>query len=333
MNAMNFLNNDIAPLGLGCWPIGGKMFAEDGQSLGYANADDGESIRAIHAALANGITLFDTAAAYGAGHSERLLAKGLKNNSDALVVTKIGISIDENTKILSFADVTPTSVEHAIDRCLIRLERDSIDLLLLHPNELPIGKADKLFDEMERAQQSGKIKAFGWSTDYEANVKAMTDREGFMAVEHAMNVFMDAPKMQKIVHGNKLHALIRSPLAMGLLSGKYTADSSLSSDDVRASNQGWVQYYIDGKPNPKYIERFNAVRELLQTGGRTPVQGALGWLWAKSPSNIPIPGARTAEQVEQLASALSYGALSAETVKEIAELMGDELDGDGASAR
>lgn len=330
---MNFLNNDIAPLGLGCWPIGGKMFGGDGQSLGYSNADDNESLRAIHAALANGITLFDTAAAYGAGHSERLLAKGLKNRPDALVATKIGFAIDEETKTLTGADVDSKSVEPAIDRCLMRLERESIDLLLLHLNDLSVDQADQLFDEMERVRQSGKIRAFGWSTDYTASVKAMEAREGFMAVEHAMNVFMNAPNMQAVVHNNKLHALIRSPLAMGLLSGKYTVESSLPSDDIRATNQGWAQYYIDGKPNPKYVGRFDAVRELLQTGGRTPVQGALAWLWAKSSNNIPIPGARTANQVEGLAAALSFGALPTEIMDEIAELVGGEFESDGMGDR
>jgi aryl-alcohol dehydrogenase-like predicted oxidoreductase len=330
---MKFLDTDIAPLGLGCWPIGGKMFAEDGQSLGYANADDKESLRAIHAALANGITLFDTAAAYGAGHSEHLLAKGLKNKLDAVVVTKIGFSINEATKVLTGPETDPASVEPAIERCLKRLDRESIDLVLLHLNDLPLDKAGELFDEMEKVRQRGKIKAYGWSTDYVANVEAMHDREGFTAVEHAMNVFMDAPKIQSLVHGSKLHALIRSPLAMGLLSGKYTNDSTLSSNDVRATNQGWAQYYIDGKPNPTYIELFNAVRELLQTGGRTSAQGALSWLWAKSSRNIPIPGARTVKQVEELASALTFGALPTDTMEEIAKLIGREFESDGASDR
>ena len=120
---------------------------------------------------------------------------------------------------------------------------------------------------------------------------------------------------------------------MGLLSGKNTNDSTLSSNDVRATNQGWAQYYIDGKPNPTYIELFNAVRELLQTGGRTSAQGALSWLWAKSSRNIPIPGARTVKQVEELAAALTFGALPTDTMEEIAKLIGREFESDGASDR
>ena len=117
---MNFLDQEINPLGMGCWPIGGPMFSGD-QPLGYSNSDDAESIRTIHAALAGGVTLFDTAAAYGAGHAERLLARALKDRPDALIVTKIGIAIDEETKQLTGDEVEPETVIPAIDRCLARL--------------------------------------------------------------------------------------------------------------------------------------------------------------------------------------------------------------------
>jgi len=296
---MQFLNSNIAPIGLGCWPIGGEMFAADGQSLGYSNSNDKESINAIQAAIANGITLFDTAAAYGAGHSERLLGQALKSHPHAQIVTKIGIAIDESKKMLIGDEVEPKSVMPAIDRCLARLDRES--------------------------------KSYGWSTDFVASAKAMANRPGFVAVEHAMHVLMDAPNMQKLVHESQLYSLIRSPLAMGLLSGKYTTETSIPKDDIRATNQGWLAYYVDGKPNPKYIDRFNAVRELLQTGGRTAVQGALSWLWAKSPNNIPIPGARTVEQIEGLAAAIAHGPLPEQVVSEVADLVGGENESEGES--
>ena len=330
---MKFLDTDIAPLGLGCWPIGGEMYGADGQSLGYSNTDDKESIKAIHAALANGVTLFDTASAYGAGHSERLLAMALANHPEAQIATKIGISIDEDTRTLTGEDVEPRSVIPAIERSLERLGRESIDLLLLHLNALPVEQAVTLFDEMEKARESGKIRSYGWSTDFVVSAEAMANRAGFVAVEHAMHVLMDAPDMQSVLRKNDWYALIRSPLAMGLLSGKYTTESVIPASDIRATNQGWAQYYIDGRPNPLYIERFSAVRELLQTGGRSAVQGSLAWLWAKSPNNIPIPGARTVEQVEGLAAAIAFGPLPASVMDEIALLVDREFESEGHSER
>ena len=330
---MNFLDLEISPLGLGCWPIGGEMYNADGQSVGYPGANDHDSMKAIHAALDNGITLFDTAAAYGAGHSERLLAKALKNRSEAIIVTKIGIAINEATKTLTSDDTSPESVMPAIDGCLKRLNRETIDLLLLHPNEVLIDEASLVFDEMEKARQLGKIKAFGWSTDHIANVSAIAERTGFQAVEFAMNVFMNAPNMQTLVQENNLQALIRSPLAMGLLSGKYNSDSRIAANDVRASNPGWARYYVDGKPNSEYINRLQAVRELLQTNGRTLVQGSLAWLWAQSPNNIPIPGARNVEQVLGLANALEKGPLPTAIAHEITTLIGVDLDSRGDASR
>jgi len=257
----------------------------------------------------------------------------LENHPDALVVTKIGIAIDESSKTLIGPDEKASAVLPAIDDCLKRLNRDNIDLLLLHQNGLAIEEANAFFDEMETAQEMGKIRSFGWSTDFAESAKAMSDRSGFVAVEHAMHVLMDAPNMQSVLDKSHLHALIRSPLAMGLLSGKYAISSELPPKDIRARNQGWAQYYIDGKPNPEYVNRFNAVRELLQTDGRTPVQGALGWLWAKSATNIPIPGARNVAQVEGLAAAIEFGALPNAVMDEIESLVGDFGLSEGYSER
>ncbi|MEP3275338.1 MAG: aldo/keto reductase [Stappiaceae bacterium] len=317
---MKFLDQAISPLGMGCWPIGGAMYSGT-QSLGYTRTDDETSLRTIHAALANGISLFDTAAAYGAGHSEHLLSCALNDRPDALIVTKIGIGIDEDSRQLSFDPFAAGMVEPAVDDCLKRLNRDRIDMLMLHLNELPVPEAEAIFDELDRLQEAGKVRAYGWSTDYADRAAAIASRENFRAVEFAMNVFFDAPRMQKIVSGHGLYALIRSPLAMGLLSGKYDRTTILPADDIRASGADWMEYFRDGSANPDFMKTLDAIRDLLMSNGRTLVQGALGWLWAKSETNIPIPGARTPEQIEGIAFALSMGALSAGAMAEIETLI------------
>ncbi|MEM1038475.1 MAG: aldo/keto reductase [Pseudomonadota bacterium] len=323
---MKVLGQETAPLGMGCWPIGGKMYAGD-QSVGYTRSNDAESIRTIHAALEGGITLFDTAAAYGAGHAERMLAKGLKGRADALVATKIGIAIDEETKQLTGDEVEPESVLPAIDRCLARLERDRIDILLLHQNGLAVEQAEPVFNEMEKAISAGKVRAYGWSTDFSQSVSAMAGRDNFIAVEHAMNVLVDTPKIQAVANDNDLIALIRSPLAMGLLSGKYGPEHTFGSEDIRSTSNPKTAYFLDAKANPEFLGKMDAVRDLLTSDGRTLVQGALAWLWAKRATNVPIPGARTVEQIEGLVGALAHGALSQSTVQEI-ELMFDRSQDD-----
>lgn len=329
---MNFLNQKINPLGMGCWPIGGPMFSGD-QPLGYTNSDDAESIRTIHAALAGGITLFDTAAAYGAGHAERLLARALKKRPDALIVTKIGIAIDEETKQLTGDEVEPETVLPAIERCLARLERDRIDLLLLHQNGLPVPQAEAIFDEMDKAVAAGKVRAYGWSTDFSESAAAVSSRESFVAIEHAMNVLVSPPRIQQVVRDDALTALIRSPLAMGLLTGKYGAEALIPDTDIRGTSNPKTDYFINAKSNPQMLAQLDALRDLLTTDGRTLTQGAICWLWSKGDMNLPVPGARTVEQIEGLAGALAFGRLLDTTMMEIEALIEREPDSTPDRAR
>ena len=322
---MKFLEQDIAPLGMGCWPIGGAML-RGSETLGYANSDDAESIRTLHAAVECGITLFDTAAAYGAGHAERLLSQALKGRSDVVIVSKIGIAIDEDSKQLLGPEIAPDTVIPAIERCLARLGRDCVDQILLHQNDLALPAAEAIFDEMEKARSSGKIRSYGWSTDFSKATEAVAQRPGFTGVEHAMNVLVDAKKMQDVVHANGLSALIRSPLAMGLLTGKYDATTQMQSNDIRSSSNLVIKYFENARANPEFLSKFDAIRDLLTVDGRSLTQGALCWLWGKNENNIPIPGARTVAQIEGIAGALAFGPLPAPVMDEIETLIDRRSD-------
>ncbi len=324
---MKLLEQNISPLGMGCWAIGGDMYIGDVMH-GYANANDDDSIKTIHTALDAGITLFDTAIAYGAGHSERLLGEALKGRPDVLIVSKLGHSIDEKTRRLTGEYADAECVTAAIEGSLGRLQRDHVDIMLLHLNALPVSDARPVFDAMEKARQAGKIRAFGWSTDFTASIDAMAPMEGFVAVEHAMNVLLDSPSVQKSVEENVLAALIRSPLAMGALTGKFTANTTVASNDVRALNQSWRDYFHDGKVPSRYLKKLEAIRDLLQTGGRTLSQGALCWLLAKSNHNIPIPGARNPDQMLDNAGALDHGPLPQDVMVEIETLIDREPEGE-----
>jgi len=238
---MKFIDKNVKPLGLGCWPGAGPMYAPDGRNLGYANSSDAETIKAIQAAVSNGITVFDTAAAYGAGHSERLLGDTIGNEPSCQIVTKIGIGINETTKNLSFNPYDADQVIPDVEQALKRLKRDNIDLVLLHLNSLSVAEATPIFIALENARSQGKIKAYGWSTDFADSASAMASQSGFVAIEHAMNVLIDAPTIQSTADSHSLLTLIRSPLAMGLLSGKYDQTTRISSDDIRSGDEGWLQ--------------------------------------------------------------------------------------------
>jgi len=192
------------------------------------------SKRTIHAALDHGVTVFDTANVYGAGHSERILGDALKGREDVLLVSKLGMAFDEETKQVSGHDANPENVLPAIEASLNRLNREQIDIMLLHINALPIEDAKPIFEEMEKARAQGKIGAFGWSTDFPDSAKAMAEMDGFIGIENAMNVFVDVPKLQKTIADHNLISFVRSPLAMGVLTGKYGENSTIPEDSVLA---------------------------------------------------------------------------------------------------
>lgn len=324
---MDFLNQKVGRIGMGCWAIGGELYAGT-DPHGFPGSDDKVSKRTIHAALDAGVSVFDTASVYGAGHSERVLSAALKGRSDAMIVSKLGHAFDEVERQLTGNAISRDEVLAAIDGSLLRLGRETIDVMLLHLNQLPVAEALPVFDAMEDAKKSGKIRSYGWSTDIPDSVTAMATRDGFVAVEHAMNLFVDVPTIKDVIAKNNLIALNRSPLAMGLLTGKFSPDVVIPPSDARFLRTEKRDYFQDAKPNPAHLENIEAVRALLQTGGRTLAQGALCWLLAKSNQNLPIPGARTPEQVFENASAMEFGPLADDVMDEIELLMRREPEGE-----
>ncbi len=310
-------------MGLGCWAIGGPAWS-NGKPIGWGEVDDVESIRAIHRALDLGITFFDTAAVYGAGHSERVLGRALAGRRHEITIaTKFGIFFDEASRTMTgvMTDPDPEQIRRECEASLRRLGVDTIDLFLCHPSELPVARAAEVRDVLEEMVAAGTIRAHGWSIDDPAGAAIFAEAPHCAAVEHELNLFHDAPAMLALCEREDLASVNRSPLAMGLLTGKFGASSLLPTDDVRGDAPAWMTWFVDGRPRPEFLARLDAVREILISGGRTPAQGALAWIWARSDRTIPIPGFRTVAQVEENAGALRFGPLSADQMAEVAALL------------
>jgi aryl-alcohol dehydrogenase-like predicted oxidoreductase len=125
-----------------------------------------------------------------------------------------------------------------------------------------------------------------------------------------------------ICERENLAAINRGPLAMGLLTNKYVPGTQVTIDDVRgAKSPGWMKYFKNGRPSPEYAAKAAAVREILTAGGRTVAQGAIAWLWARSPNTVPIPGIRTARQAEENAGAMRLGPLAPQQMEEIDRIL------------
>jgi aryl-alcohol dehydrogenase-like predicted oxidoreductase len=307
---------------MGCWAIGGPFWAGE-TPLGYGEVDDDESSRAIHTALDRDVNFFDTANVYGAGHSERVLGRVLADcRAQVVIATKFNALFDETTRQVTGADTSPEGIRQACEESLRRLNTDYIDLYQFHDNGFPAEEAVAVRETLEMLVKEGKICAYGWSTDFSDRAKVFAQGPGCTAIQLQLNVLDDNPDLISICERHNLAAINRGPLAMGLLTGKYTAETKVSTDDVRGEKSpDWMKYFADGRPNPEWLAKRDAIREILTSSGRTVAQGALAWLWARSPQTIPIPGFRSVKQVEENAGAMDFGPLTSAQMREIAELL------------
>ncbi|MDN0194581.1 aldo/keto reductase [Streptomyces sp. S.PNR 29] len=315
---------EVSPLGFGCWAIGGEWQAPDGQPLGWGKVDDEESVRAIRRALDLGVTFFDTADVYGTGHSERVLGRALgSHRADVVVATKWGNVFDEETRTLTGKDDSPAHARRALTASLKRLGTDYIDLYQLHLSDADPERAAALRDTCEEFVREGLVRAYAWSTDDPDRAALFAAGEHCTAVQFAINVLQDAPAMIALCEESDLAGINRSPLAMGLLTGKRRAHQPLDTGDIRSRPPAWLQGFGDGSgADPEWLARVDALRDILTSEGRTPAQGALAWLWARSPRTVPIPGFRSVAQAEENAGAMAKGPLTAAQMAEVERILG-----------
>ena len=255
-----------------------------------------------------------------------MLGEALAGHRDVVVATKFGWTFsDDGSRRTHGMDVSPSYIRTACEGSLRRLRRDVIDLYQLHVGSLPDAQADAVAETLEDLKRAGKIREFGWSADVPAQAARWAGRGSCAALQFICNVLQDAPEMLGICERSSMAALIRSPLASGLLTGKYGPGARLPAEDWRtqAVERGWGDMFNpDGSGQPHWLARLAAVRDALTADGRTLVQGALGWLWARSPTVIPIPGFKTVQQAEENAAALAAGPLPAEQLARLDALRG-----------
>ena len=313
----------VSALGLGCWAIGGPWTFND-RPAGWGEVDGEESIRAIRRALELGVTLFDTADVYGCGHSERVLGQALAGrHDDVVIVTKVGNLFDEQTRTAGGKDLSPAYLRRACDASLRRLDTDRIDVYLIHngfagPEDVPA-----VVDVLEELVVAGKVRWYGSSVSDPAIVRAMAEGPHMVASQHELNVLRGELETLSVAEELGLACLNRTPLAMGLLSGRYRPDALPAADDVRR-NAPWWDFFDEGAME-RWLERIAEVRAELSADGRSLVQGALGWIWGRSPLTLPLPGFRTVAQVEENVGAAGYGPLPAERMQRIQAILGEPL--------
>lgn len=296
----------VSALGLGCWAIGGPFWRGD-RPVGWGDVDDQQSLAALNRALELGVTFFDTSDVYGCGHSERILGQALEGKRDQVVIaTKFGNIFDEQTRKITGFSGEPDFIRNACDASLRRLNTDYIDLYQFHIGDYDLAQAGAVVETLERLVDEGKIRAYGWSTDDPERAAFFAQGEHCAAIQQRFNLFEGNTDVLAICEEKNLASINRGPLAMGLLTGKFTHDSTLPANDVR---HGWD---LHSGEQANRLDRLAEVRQILTSDGRTLAQAALGWLWARSPVTVPIPGFKTIAQVEENVGALEWGPLSSE---------------------
>ena len=308
--------------------MGGEQYW-NGQATGWAGVDDAESLRTLHTAFDMGVRIIDTADQYGAGHAEQVVARALQetglNRDDFVICTKVGMVCDPASGDIVGVTDREDDIAAAIDASRERLGVDQLDLVKFHLNHHPAAQSEGVFAAFSRAYRDGRIGGFGWSNDDVDGAMAYADLDGYVAVQHDLNLFSPADDLLRAIENRSLWSFNRQPLAMGLLTGKYLADSpAAGKNDIRGSGAEWLRYFEgDGSPAAVLLERLDRVRDLLTGDGRTLAQGALGWCLATSERAIPLPGCRTPSQAEDNFAVLGCGPLAPEVVQQVDAILVD----------
>jgi aryl-alcohol dehydrogenase-like predicted oxidoreductase len=300
----------VSPLGLGTARMGGLGWHDE---LAPQDPDQAQrdAVRQIQAAVDLGVTFFDTADSYGQGFSERSLGEALRGRREGIIVaTKFGEDPMPDQEDPWSLDAS--TVERKCEASLRRLEVECIDLYLLHRRDYPLERAPAMIEVLENLVQAGKIRYYGWSTDDVERARFFARGEHCTAIEHRLNIFNNNPAMLDLCREQDLASLNRGPLLMGVLTGRWSLETKLQDGDPRAQ---WFEH----QEFRQVLACAQQIEPYLTSDGRSYVQGALGWIWARSPLTIPLPGFRDMEQLQVLVQAQAFGPLPRDVMEAIAE--------------
>lgn len=282
---------EVSNIGFGSWAIGGGAMVGD-TAIGWGDADDTTSRKAIKAALDAGINFFDTADIYGLGHSETLLGEALAKHKDVIIATKAG-NVARNGQFTT--DYNKDYILSACEASLKRLQRDVIDYYQLHTAKIAHLEQGDCVQAMQQLQQQGKIRYWGISL---STFNPAPEAEYFMShhIGHGFQLVLNILNQRalKIVRdaGAKGYGVIaRMPLQFGLLTGKFDEGASFSTNDHRHNR-------LTSDVIHASKEALEPVWELCKQYNTTKTGLALSYILSYPEISTVIPGIRTAAQVK-----------------------------------
>ncbi|WP_406207921.1 aldo/keto reductase [Streptomyces decoyicus] len=286
---------NVSALGLGCM----------GMSTSYGVPDDAESLRTLDRAAGLGVTLLDTADAYGRGANEEFLGRWLRSRTAAqrdelMLSTKFGLRHDAATGRVNEVDTSAAWVREACHASLRRLGTDRIDLFSMHRRE-PAVPIEETVGAMAGLVAAGAVRHLGLSEVSPQTLRRAHATHPISAVQLEYSLFT-----RDVVEGEMLATcrelgigiVAYSPLGRGMLTGALASRDDLTAEDARRRWPRFAEENID-----RNLRLVQAVRTTADSLGCTPAQAVLAWLLAQGEDIVPIPGTKRRGYLEENAAA------------------------------
>jgi aryl-alcohol dehydrogenase-like predicted oxidoreductase len=297
----------ITPIGFGSWAVGGG-----GYQFGWGPQDDGQSIAAINHALDLGINWIDTAAVYGLGHAEEVVARALKDRSERpYIFTKCGRVWDDRGEITG--SLKAQSIRRECENSLRRLQTDVIDLYQIHWPD-PDPEIEEGWATMAELKKEGKVRYIGVSN---FNINQMRRAMEIAPINSLQPPFsLIESKIRKDIlpfcQEHNIGVIVYSPMASGLLTGSMTREriANLPDDDWRKRDPEFQQPRLSR--NLELVEKLNEIAFMHNV---TPGVVAIAWTLQHPGVTGAIVGARRPEQVDGIIPAAEFRLTDSEAVQ------------------
>jgi aryl-alcohol dehydrogenase-like predicted oxidoreductase len=306
---------EISTVGFGAWALGGGDWA-----FSWGPQKDQDSIDAIHQAISLGVNWIDTAAVYGLGHSETVVGKAIADRRDkVLVATKCGLIWDDKGAVTK--DLSAASISKEIEDSLRRLNIDVIDLYQIHWPVNDDHSIEEAMGAISKAVNAGKIRYVGVSNFRNSEMERAEKIHPIVSLQPPYSMIRRKIEDQTLgfCAANDISVLCYSPMASGMLTGKYNAESiaKMADDDWRKTKSADFQ-----EPTlSANLDLLEGLRPIVEKYGRSHAQLAIAWCLRRKEVTSAIVGARKPGQMVETSKAMGW-TLSDEDQSQIEALLG-----------
>lgn len=309
---------EISEISLGTWQLGGKWGSE---------FDKKTAAETLDTAIRNGVNFIDTADVYKNTESEVAVGKAVKRADKRIyVATKCGRQINPHTS----KNYSPKVLRGYVEDSLRRMDIDSIDLIQLHCPPTEVYYRPEIFGEFEKLKEEGKILNLGVSIEkVEEGMKAL-EYDNVTTIQVIYNMFRQRPheRLFPLAKEKNVGIIVRVPLASGLLTGKFTTETTFGKKDHRNFNREGnffdVGETFSGIPFEKGVEAVERLKKKLPDDINL-VHLALRWILMRDEVSCVIPGASSAEHVSSNSKAAEKSDLSEDIMKNIDEIYWEDI--------